>query len=65
MQQGKIKWFDYNKGYGFIRPDDGNPDIFVHISDVKRAGYIKLSNDQAIGYEIDKAHRLKLKSQVI
>lgn len=65
MQQGKIKCFDSNKGYGFIRPDDGNPDIFVHISDVKRAGYTNLDNDQVVSYEIDKAHRLKLKSQVI
>lgn len=64
MQQGKIKCFDSNKGYGFISPDDGNPDIFVHISDVKRAGYTILNNDQTVSYEIDKTHRLQLKSQI-
>ena len=63
-QKGTIKWFSSEKGYGFIQPEDGNPDIFVHISDVKRAGYTILNNDQVVSYEIDKAHRLKLKSQI-
>ena len=62
MGQGKVKWFDVNKVYGFIEPEDGNPDIFVHISNVTRAGYTSLDNDQAVSYEIDKSHRLKLNS---
>jgi len=64
MVQGKIKWFSSEKGYGFIEPENGNQDIFVHISDVKRAGYTNLDNDQTISYTIDKTHRLKLKSQI-
>lgn len=64
MAQGKIKWFSSEKGYGFIQPEDGNPDIFVHISDVKRAGYTNLNNDQIISYTLDKTHRLKLKAQI-
>lgn len=65
MQTGKVKWFEPMKGYGFIQPEDGTPDIFVHVSDIKCAGYTDLKNDQAatISYEIDKAHSLKLNSK--
>ena len=52
MQKGKVKWFDLNKGYGFIVPDDGSEDIFVHISEVESAGYTSLTKNQTIGYEL-------------
>ena len=52
MQKGKVKWFDLNKGYGFITPDDGSEDIFVHISELENAGYKSLINYQYVGYEL-------------
>ena len=48
--------FDLDKGYGFIKPEDGSEDIFVHISEVERAGYSTLGNDQAIKYELQNKH---------
>ena len=56
MKKGKVKWFDSTKGYGFIQPDDNSSDIFVHISEVEKAGYTNLDNDQAISYEVQTKH---------
>ena len=56
MTKGTVKWFDTIKGYGFIHPDDGREDIFVHISEVEKAGYTNLNNDQAIRYELQTKH---------
>lgn len=56
MQNGTVEWFDLDKGYGFIKPEDGCEDIFVHISEVERAGYSTLSNGQAIKYELQNKH---------
>ena len=56
MAQGKVKWFDSSKGYGFIKSEDGSEDVFVHISAVESAGYSTLSNDQAIKYELQNKH---------
>ena len=53
MEKGKVKWFDSNKGYGFIAPDAGGGDIFVHISELERAGLKDLNNSQAVGYEVE------------
>ena len=52
MAQGKVKWFNTTKGFGFIQPDDGGPDVFVHISAVEKAGLRGLNENQAISYEI-------------
>tara|TARA_B100000989_G_scaffold241893_1_gene188824 strand:+ start:381 stop:584 length:204 start_codon:yes stop_codon:yes gene_type:complete len=51
MANGTVKWFNPNKGYGFIKPDDGGKDIFVHISAVERAGINNLSEGQKISFE--------------
>ena len=56
MNKETIKWYDATKGYGFIQPDDGSEDIFVHISEVEKAGYTNLSNDQTIKYELQTKH---------
>jgi len=50
--QGKVKWFSESKGYGFITPDDGGKDLFVHHSAIKMAGFRKLEENQAVKYEV-------------
>jgi CspA family cold shock protein len=52
MATGTVKWFDATKGYGFIQPDDGGKDVFVHISAVERAGLGGLNENQAVSFEI-------------
>lgn len=52
MPTGTVKWFNTTKGYGFIAPDEGGKDIFVHISAVQRAGLESLQDNQKIGYEM-------------
>jgi len=52
MPTGTVKWFNSTKGYGFIAPDDGGKDVFVHISAVERAGLKGLNDNQKIGYEL-------------
>ena len=52
MTQGTVKWFNSQKGFGFIQPDDGSKDVFVHISAVERAGMRSLSEGQKISYDI-------------
>ncbi|MEM1139446.1 MAG: cold-shock protein [Pseudomonadota bacterium] len=53
MMKGAVKWFNATKGYGFIEPDDGGKDVFVHISAVERAGMQTLNEGQRISYEIE------------
>ncbi len=52
MSTGTVKWFNSMKGYGFIEPEDGEQDVFVHISAVERAGMRGLNEGQKISYEI-------------
>ena len=52
MPTGTVKWFNTTKGYGFIAPDDGGKDIFVHISAVERAGMTGLADNQKVEYEL-------------
>ena len=52
MTQGTVKWFDSVKGFGFIQPEDGSKDAFVHISAVERAGLSGLSEGQVVKYDL-------------
>ncbi len=59
MTTGTVKWFNAVKGYGFISPDDGGKDAFVHISAVERAGLSNLREGQRIQYELQKGQNGK------
>ncbi|HWJ71191.1 MAG TPA: cold-shock protein [Sphingobium sp.] len=59
MPIGTVKFFNVDKGYGFITPDDGGSDSFVHISAVERAGMVTLQKDQKLSYEIETDRRGK------
>ena len=52
MMKGTVKWFNGQKGYGFIEPEDGSKDVFVHISAVERAGMQTLSEGQKVSFEV-------------
>lgn len=52
MAQGTVKWFNAQKGFGFIQPDTGGPDVFVHISAVERAGLRGLNEGQKVSYDV-------------
>jgi CspA family cold shock protein len=52
MAIGTVKWFNAQKGFGFIQPDNGGPDVFVHISAVERAGMSNLTEGQKLSYEV-------------
>jgi cold shock protein len=53
MASGTVKWFNAQKGYGFIQPDDGSKDVFVHISAVERAGLTSLNENQKVTFELE------------
>ena len=52
MPSGTVKWFNTTKGYGFIAPEEGGKDVFVHISAVERSGLTGLADDQKVSYEL-------------
>ena len=57
---GTVKFFNADKGYGFIAPDEGGNDAFVHISAVERAGFATLQQDQRVAYELEEDRRGKM-----
>lgn len=57
MQIGTVKWFNGQKGFGFIQPDDGGNDVFVHISAVERSSLGALSEGQKVGFELERDQR--------
>jgi cold shock protein len=62
MPTGTVKFYNEHKGYGFIQPDGGGNDAFVHISAVERAGFRSLRQDQRLTYELEEDQRGKLKA---
>ena len=64
MENGTVKWFNEQKGYGFIQPDNGGKDVFVHISAVERAGLRGLKDGQKIAYELEADRRTGRQSAV-
>lgn len=54
MPTGTVKWFNSSKGYGFIQPDDGSQDVFIHISAVDRAGIGRLAEGQKLSYDVQR-----------
>ncbi len=64
MATGTVKWFNEQKGYGFIQPDAGGKDVFVHISAVERSGLRSLSEGQKISYEVQADRRTGKESAV-
>ncbi len=57
MTTGTVKWFNATKGFGFIQPDDGGQDVFVHISAVERSGLGSIYEGQKIGFELERDQR--------
>lgn len=55
MAKGTVKWFNPTKGYGFICPEDGGKDVFVHVSAVQQSGLRELQEGQAISYELEES----------
>jgi CspA family cold shock protein len=59
MSVGTVKWFNAQKGFGFIQPEDGSKDVFVHISAVERAGMATLNEGQKMSYELEQGQQGK------
>ena len=59
MATGTVKWFNATKGYGFIEPEDGSSDVFVHISAVERAGIASLNEGQKVSFDVERGRNGK------
>jgi cold shock protein len=57
MAQGTVKWFNAEKGYGFIAPDDGTADVFVHFSAIQTSGYRSLDENQRVEFEVTQGQK--------
>ncbi len=57
MAEGKVKWFSDQKGFGFIEPNDGSKDVFVHHSAIQGAGFKTLSENDAVQYEVEQGQK--------
>ncbi len=57
MSTGTVKWFNGDKGFGFITPDDGSKDLFVHHSEIQMSGYKSLNENQKVEYEIGQGQK--------
>ena len=64
MQSGTVKWFNSTKGFGFIQPDDGGKDIFVHVSAVERSTLGSLNEGQKISFEVERDRKTGRESAV-
>ena len=60
MSSGTVKWFNAQKGYGFIQPDDGTKDVFVHISAVQRAGISNLNEGARLEFDLERGQQGKV-----
>ena len=57
VEKGKVKWFNEKKGFGFITPDDGSEDLFVHHSNIEGQGFRSLQDGQAVEYEVGEGRK--------
>jgi CspA family cold shock protein len=60
MSEGTVKWFNSQKGYGFIQPTDGSKDVFVHITAVERAGLTGLNEGQKVSFDLERGQQGKM-----
>ena len=57
MAEGTVKWFDASKGYGFITPNDGSPDVFAHFSSIEGSGYRELIEGHKVSFEAEQGQK--------
>jgi CspA family cold shock protein len=65
VSTGTVKWFNSSKGYGFICPDDGGDDLFVHHSDIQTEGYASLNEGQKVDFEVGEGKKGPCATQVV
>jgi CspA family cold shock protein len=64
-RQGTVKWFDNKKGYGFITPEDGGSDLFVHMSGILMEGFKTLTDNQSVSYQVGDSDRGPVATNVV